>query len=41
MANVKIVSVFAIVIVAAFVGIAWPFLANLQTIKIIPMQASQ
>jgi len=41
MANVKIVAIFAIVIVAAVAGIAWPFLANLQTIKIIPIQASQ
>ncbi len=41
MANVKIIAIFAIVIVAAVAGIAWPFLANLGTIKVIPIQASQ
>jgi len=41
MANLKIVAIFAIVIVAAVTGIAWPFLANLQSLKVIPIQASQ
>jgi len=41
MANLKLVAVFAIVIVAAVTGIAWPFLANLQSLKVIPIQASQ
>src|SRR5438445_11877586 len=41
MANLKIVAVFAIVIVAAVTGIAWPFIANLQSLKVIPIQASQ
>src|SRR5713226_3616543 len=41
MANVKIVAVFAIIIVAAVAGISWPFFANLQGFNIVPIQASQ
>ncbi|TLX82170.1 MAG: hypothetical protein E6K98_06140 [Thaumarchaeota archaeon] len=40
MANIKIVAVFAIIIVAAIAGVAWPFFANLQGINVIPIRAS-
>jgi hypothetical protein len=41
MPNIRIVSIFAIIIIAAVAGIAWPFLANVKPVYLTPIQASQ
>jgi hypothetical protein len=41
MPNIRIVAIFAIIIIAAVAGLAWPFLANAKPIYLLPIQASQ
>ena len=41
MPNIRIIAIFAIIIVAAIAGLAWPFLANARPIYLVPIQASQ
>jgi hypothetical protein len=42
MPNIRIVAIFAVIIIAAVAGIAWPFLANMKTGYILqPVQSSQ
>lgn len=41
MPNIRIVSIFAIIIIAAVAGLAWPFLSNVRPIYLAPMQSSQ
>jgi len=41
MPNIRIVAIFAIIIIAAVAGLAWPFLANVKPVYLTPIQASQ
>jgi hypothetical protein len=42
MPNIRIVSIFAVIIIAAVAGIAWPFIANMKPVYVLePVQASQ
>jgi len=41
MPNIRIVAIFAIIIIAAVAGLAWPFLANVKPIYFSPIQVSQ
>lgn len=42
MPNIRIVAIFAVIVIAAVAGIAWPFLANLKHDYLLaPVQASQ
>ncbi len=42
MPNIRIVAIFAVIIIAAVAGIAWPFIANMKPVYIMePVQASQ
>ncbi|MEO9308243.1 MAG: hypothetical protein ABI342_08050 [Nitrososphaera sp.] len=42
MPNIRIVAIFAVIIIAAVAGIAWPFIANMKTSYILePVHASQ
>ena len=41
MPNIRIIAIFAIIIIAAVAGIAWPFLANVKPVYLSPVQASQ
>jgi len=41
MVNVRMAAIFAIIIIAAVAGIAWPFLANIKPVYMVPMQTSQ
>ena len=40
MPNIRIVAIFAIIIIAAVAGLAWPFLANVKPVYLVPIQAS-
>ncbi len=41
MTNIRIVVIFAIIIIAAVGGLAWPFLTNIRPVYLAPIQASQ
>jgi hypothetical protein len=41
MPNIRIVAIFAVIIIVAAAGLAWPFLSNVKPIFLAPMQASQ
>ena len=41
MPNIRIVAIFAVIIIAAVAGLAWPFLANVKPVYLLPMQTSQ
>jgi hypothetical protein len=41
MPNIRIVAIFAIIIIAAVAGLAWPFLSNVKPVYLLPVQASQ
>ena len=41
MPNIRIVAIFAVIIIAAVVGLAWPFLVNVKPVYLLPIQASQ
>jgi hypothetical protein len=41
MTNIRIVAIFAVIIIAAVAGLAWPFLSNVRPVYLLPMQASQ
>ena len=41
MPNVRIIAIFAIIIIAAAIGISWPFLTNLKPMYLMPTQTSQ
>ena len=41
MPNIRIVAIFAVIIIAAVAGLAWPFLANVKPVYLLPIQASQ
>lgn len=42
MPNIRIVAIFAVIVIAAVAGLAWPFIANMKPIYIMePVQASQ
>jgi hypothetical protein len=41
MPNIRIVIIFAIIIIAAVAGIAWPFLSNIKPVYLAPAQTSQ
>src|SRR5574340_1105568 len=42
MPNIRIVAIFAVIVIAAVAGLAWPFLANLNHDYLLaPVQASQ
>jgi len=41
MPNIRIVAIFAIIIIAAVAGIAWPFLSNIKPVYLAPAQTSQ
>lgn len=41
MPNIRIVAIFAVIIIAAVAGIAWPFLTNIKPVFLAPVQASQ
>ena len=41
MPNIRIIAIFAIIIIAAVAGLAWPFLVNVRPIYLAPIQASQ
>lgn len=41
MPNIRIVSIFAVIIIVAVAGLAWPFLANVKPVYLTPIQASQ
>jgi hypothetical protein len=41
MPNIRIVAIFAVIIIAAVAGLAWPFLVNVKPVYLLPIQASQ
>jgi hypothetical protein len=41
MPNIRIVAIFAVIIIAAVAGLAWPFLSNVKPVYLLPIQASQ
>jgi hypothetical protein len=42
MPNIRIVAIFAVIVIAAIAGIAWPFIANMKPVYVMePVQASQ
>lgn len=41
MPNIRIVTIFAVIIIAAVAGLAWPFLVNVKPIYLLPVQTSQ
>jgi len=41
MPNIRIVAIFAVIIIVAAAGLAWPFLSNVKPIFLAPVQASQ
>ena len=42
MPNIRIVAIFAVIVIAAVAGLAWPFLANMKHVYVLePVQASQ
>ena len=41
MPNIRIVAIFAVIIIAAVAGLAWPFLTNVKPVYLLPIQASQ
>ena len=41
MPNIRIVAIFAVIIIAAVAGLAWPFLANIKPVYLTPIQTSQ
>ena len=41
MPNIRIISIFAIIVIAAVAGLAWPFLVNVKPVYLTPIQASQ
>lgn len=41
MPNIRIVAIFAVIIIAAVAGLAWPFLANVKPVYLTPIQTSQ
>jgi hypothetical protein len=41
MPNIRIVAIFAVIVIAAVAGLAWPFLANVKPVYLLPMQTSQ
>ena len=41
MPNIRIIAIFAIIIIAAVAGLAWPFLVNVKPVYLMPIQASQ
>ncbi len=41
MPNIRIIAIFAVIIIAAVAGLAWPFLANVKPVYLLPVQASQ
>lgn len=41
MPNIRIVAIFAVIIIAAVAGLAWPFLVNVKPVYLLPMQTSQ
>jgi len=40
MPNIRIIAIFAIIIIAAVAGLAWPFLVNVKPVYLVPIQAS-
>ena len=40
MPNIRIIAIFAIIIIAAVAGLAWPFLVNVKPIYLMPIQTS-
>src|SRR5579863_5114144 len=41
MPNIRIVAIFAVIIIVAAAGLAWPFISNVKPIFLAPVQASQ
>ncbi|WP_101477309.1 hypothetical protein [Candidatus Nitrosotalea bavarica] len=41
MPNIRIIAIFAVIIIVAAAGLAWPFLSNVKPIFLVPIQASQ
>lgn len=41
MPNIRIVAIFAIIIVVAGAGLAWPYLSNVKPVYLVPIQTSQ
>ena len=41
MPNIRIIAIFAVIIIVAAAGLAWPFLSNVRPIFLAPIQASQ
>jgi hypothetical protein len=41
MPNIRIVAIFAVIIIAAVAGLAWPFLVNIKPVYLLPIEASQ
>lgn len=41
MPNIRIVAIFAIIIISAVAGLAWPFIANMKPVYLLPVQTSQ
>lgn len=41
MPNIRVVAIFAIIIIAAAAGLSWPFLVNFKPIYMAPIQVSQ
>lgn len=41
MPNIRIIAIFAIIIIAAVAGLAWPFIANMKPVYLLPVQTSQ
>ncbi|TRZ80871.1 MAG: hypothetical protein D4R90_00625 [Nitrosopumilales archaeon] len=41
MPNIRIVAIFAVIIIAAVAGLAWPFLVNVKPVYLLPIQANQ
>jgi hypothetical protein len=40
MPNIRIIAIFAIIIIAAVAGLAWPFLVNVKPVYLMPIQTS-
>ena len=41
MPNIRIVIIFAVIIIAGAAGLGWPYLSTMKPVYLIPMQASQ
>jgi hypothetical protein len=41
MPNIRIVAIFAVIIIAAVAGLTWPFFTNAKPVYLLPIQASQ